>query len=52
VANDHVEQVAVNDEVAFSVGGDVDGILEHLDAAKVSTVVVAQELVVIARNVE
>src|SRR5215475_9770942 len=52
VANDHDEQVAVNDEVALAVGGDVDGILEHLDAAEVGTVVIAQELVMIARNVE
>ncbi len=52
VADDHVEEVAVNDKVAFAVGGGVDGILEHLDAAEMRTVVVAQELVVIAGNVE
>ena len=52
MADDHVEQVAVNDEVALAVGGDVHGILEHLDAAEVGTVVIAQELVMIARNVE
>src|ERR671931_2067498 len=52
VADDHVEQVPVNDKIAFAVGGDVDGVLEHLDAAEMGTVAVAQELVVIAGNVE
>src|SRR5262245_10271822 len=52
VPDDHVEQVAVNDKIAFAVGGDVDGVLEHLDAAEMGTVVVAQELVVIAGNVK
>src|SRR6266545_798187 len=42
----------MNDKIALTVGGDVDGVLEHLDAAEMGTVVVAQELVVIAGNVE
>ena len=52
MANDHVEEIAVDDEIASAVGGDVDGILEHLDAAEMGAVVVAQELVMIAGNVE
>src|SRR5215475_4465651 len=46
VANHHVEQVAVNDEIALAVGRDVDGALQHVDTAEVGAVVVAQELVV------
>jgi len=47
-----VEIVAVDDEVAPAVGAVVDGGLGHLDAAEMGAVIVAQELVVIARNVD
>src|SRR4029453_11920013 len=33
VANGHGEEVAKNDKIALTVGGDVDGVLEQLDAA-------------------
>jgi hypothetical protein len=49
VANYHVEQVAVNDEIAPAIGCDMDGALQHVDAAKMGAVVVAQELVVVTR---
>ena len=52
MADDDVEEVAVNDKVALTIASDVDGVLEHLDAAEMGTVVVAQELVVIAGDVE
>src|SRR5262249_56341528 len=32
--------------------GDVDGVLDHFDAAKMGSVIIAQKLVVIAGNVE
>src|SRR5262249_30617740 len=52
VADDHVEKVAVNDEVAFAAGTDMDGILDHLDAAEMGAVIVAQEFIMIAGDVD
>src|SRR5262245_31408857 len=52
VANHDVEQVAMNDQIALAVGGDVNGAFEHIDAAEMGAIVVAQELVVIARDVD
>ena len=52
MADHDVEQVAVDDEVALAVGRHVDGAVDHLDAAEVDAVEVAQELVVVAGNVD
>ena len=47
-----VKQVAVDDEIAPAVGADMDCGLDHLDAAEMSAVVIAQELVVIAGHID
>ena len=47
-----IELVAMDDEVAPSVGAVVDGVLDHLDAAEMRAVKAAQEFVVIARHVD
>src|SRR3954452_22622659 len=52
VANDDVEKVAVDDQIALAARAHVDGILEHLDAAEMRAVIVAQELVMITWNVK
>src|SRR5262245_28903650 len=52
MANHHVEQIAVNDEIALAVGRDMDGALQHLNATEMGAVIVAQELVVIARDID
>ena len=52
VPNHNVEQIAMDDEVALAVGANVDGVFDHLDAAEMRAVVVAQELVVVAGDVE
>jgi hypothetical protein len=52
VLDHHVEDVAVHDEIAAAVGSLVDRGLDHFDAAKVSTIVIAQEFVVVARHVD
>ena len=43
--------IAVNDEIAASVGAVVNGVLDDLDAAEMRAVIFAQELVVIAGHV-
>jgi hypothetical protein len=52
VADHHVEQIAMDDQIAAAVGRHMDRLLDHVDAAEMRTVVVAQEFVVIARDVE
>ena len=52
VAHHHVEHVAVDDEVALAVRRLVDGGLLHLDAAEMAAVIVAQEFVVVAGNID
>jgi hypothetical protein len=47
-----IEMVAVHDQVAAAVGTGVEGVLDHLDAAEMHAVIVAQELVVVARDVD
>jgi len=42
----------MDDQVTLAAGGHVDGILDHLDAAKMRAVIVAQKLVMIAGNVK
>jgi hypothetical protein len=50
---DHeVEVVAVHDQIAPPIGGDVERVLDHLDAAEMHAVIVAQEPVVIAGDVD
>ena len=50
---DHeVEHVAVHDEIAAAVGASMDRRLHHLDAAEMGAVIFAQELVVVARQVD
>ena len=52
VLHHEVEDVAVNDEIVLAVRGFVDGVLDHLDAAEMGAVIVAQEFVVIAGDVD
>ena len=52
VLHHEVEDVAVDDEVALAVGAGVNGVFHHVDAAEMRAVIVAQELVVIAGNVD
>jgi hypothetical protein len=52
VLDDHVEMIAVNHEVAPAVDADVKRRLDDFDAAEMRAVIVAQELVVIARHVD
>ena len=52
VADDQIEDVAMNDQEPAAVGGFVDDAVDHLDAAEMHSDVVAQELVVIARNID
>ena len=47
-----VEDVAMNDQIAAAVGAGMHGVLDHLDAAEMGAVVVAQEFVVIAGHVD
>jgi hypothetical protein len=50
---DHeVEMVAVDDEVAPSVGALMHDALDHFDAAEMRAIVIAQKLVVIAGNID
>src|SRR6516164_4474592 len=49
---DHVEHIAMHDEITASVGALVYGVLDHLDTAEMSAVIVAQEFVVVARQVD
>ena len=48
----HVEHVAVHDQITPAVGGLVDRGLDHVDAAEMGAVIVAQELVVIAGQID
>ena len=50
--DDGVERVAVQHQQAAAVGGDVDRVLHDLDAAELQPRVVAQPLVMIARDVD
>ena len=52
VANHDVEQIAVKDEVSFASGADVDGTLHDLNPAEVRSKIVAEKLVMIARDVD
>src|SRR5690606_18137681 len=52
VAHHHVEDVAVNDEIAPAVGRLVDRRFADLDAAEMRTVEIAQELVMVAGDVD
>ena len=52
VPHHHVEDVAVDDQIAPAVGGDVHGRLAHLDAAEMRAVEFAQEFVVVARHID
>ena len=52
VANDGVELVAMDDQEAAAVGGQVDDLVDDFDAAEMGAEIVAQELVVIAGNVD
>src|SRR5262249_2594012 len=47
-----IEQITMGDEEASPIGSDVDGILDDLDATEMGAVKVAQEFVVIARNID
>ena len=51
VLHHEIEDVAVNDEIAFSVDAFMDDVFHHVDATEMRAVIVAQELVVIARHV-
>ena len=52
VLHHEIEDVAVDDEIALAVGALVDGVFHHVDAAEMRAVIVAQELVVVARHVD
>ena len=47
-----VEQIAVHDQQALAFGADVESAFHHFDAAKVSAVIIAQEFVVVAGDVD
>src|SRR5262245_23028795 len=51
VADHEIEQVAMHHQVALAIGRHVYRVFHHVDAAEMRAVVVAQELVVVARNV-
>jgi len=48
----HVERIAMHDEIAATIGGVVDRGLDHFDAAEMGPVIVAQEFVVVAGQVD
>ena len=48
----HVEHVAMHDQIAAAVGGLMDRRLDHFDAAEMRAVIIAQKLVMIARQVD
>ena len=52
VLHDDVETVAMGDEIALAVGGDMHGIGNHLDAAEMGAEIISQELVMVAGNVD
>ena len=52
LGDDEIEMVAVDDQVAAAVGALVHGLVLHLDAAEMGAVVLAQELVVIAGQID
>src|SRR5262249_29296657 len=52
VLHHEVEDIAVDHEIALAVDAGVDGVLHHVDAAEMRAVILAQELVVIARHVD
>ena len=49
--NDHVEAIAVDDQEAFAVGCCVEKPVHDVNATEVFAIMVARQLVVIARNV-
>ena len=52
IAGDHVELVAVDHQQAPSIGGDVLGLIDQLDIAQHQAGIAAQELVVVAGDVD
>ena len=52
VLHHEIEDIAVNDEIAPAVDAGMDGVLHDIDAAEMRAVIVAQELVVIAGDVD
>src|SRR6476660_2515682 len=52
MAHDDIEPVAMHHQVALAVCGFVKGLLDHLDAAEMMSREIAQELVVIAWNID
>ena len=50
--DDHVEHVAVHDQIAAAVAAFMDCRLHHFDTAEMGAVVVAQEFVVIAGQID
>ena len=51
VLDDQIENIAMDHKVAAAIGADMNCIFYDLDAAEMSAVVIPQELVVIARDV-
>ena len=52
VLHHEIEDIAVNDEIFPAVDADMNGVFHHIDAAEMGAVIVAQEFVVIAGNVD
>ena len=52
VLHHEVEDIAVDDEIALAVDAVMDGVFDDVDAAEMRAVIVAQELVVIARHID
>ena len=52
MANHDIEHIAMNDEIGRAIRSHMDRILDHFDAAEMRAVIVAQELVMVARNID
>ena len=48
----HIEHIAVHDQITAAVRGLMDRGLNHFDAAEMRSIIVAQEFVVVARQID
>ena len=52
IGDDHVELIAMNDEIPFAVRGNVDHAVHDLHIAKIGAQIIAQEFVMIAGQID